>query len=280
MAWVNNPVASGDMFKQGHRVPLAPGEQLANRRGSQVQWMTPPPFDMDSVKLADAERLLMDRYYGLPNKEVPEMLQRLYSQDLVDCWLISFGPVMAQTVELYRQFYSDEAVAGITGVAEFSWDSVGAADVSASFDAANTNPAWVKEKIAMISEFVLPMDNAGIVPRGELVKIVFSSIFPQLKNLVLPESDAAQKEQKEERAALAQILVGMEPDFVPGGNHKLRLEVLSAEVQRSPAMRKKLQEDETIASLLQARADAHRQQLAQAENAVTGRTGYQSPLEE
>ncbi len=93
------------------------------------------------------------------------------------------------------------------------------------FDVATLDPKALEARAKMVREFVAPLDNAGLLQVGPLLKEMMMAINPQWGKMVSDPSEAAQKQEELAIMNAMRALLGLEPNYISGGNPKLRGQV-------------------------------------------------------
>lgn len=275
-----SPPAMVPMNRAGGRFNLGPNAQIPMRRSGTLEFLKPPPMDMDTARITQEEWSLVNQIYGRPFEDVPPSIVQTKQQALVNDWLTDLTAAMQMTFDLCLEHIDDPSWLRITGSAKPPLD-IAHTDFTISFDVRDLNLEWLGEKLEKLTNFGVLNDSEGVVDRAALTSYIFSAIDPVLaKRIVMPKDQAAQKEEEDELTALAVIMSGEEPPQKPGQNHELRAQVLQRATQRSMEIQAKLQSSPQIAKVFTARLEYHLNQVQQQRNAVIGRTMQQPALAE
>lgn len=278
VALATNPPAVVPQFRAGARYRIAPGEQIPERRTGGIRYLETPRMDVDSIKISEAEWAMIDRYFGRFSNTVPQPVTQLHQRAMVSDFLTDITAAVEQTFKLIRQYRTDEWAFRITGMDTLFHASrdllQGDYDFTISFDPMDMDLEWLKAKLGIIGEVVLPLDSDGATDRTKLLQFAFTAIDPGLAAQVLRQSNTLQQDETEdEQNQLNKILNGLEPAFKIGQNHAGRSQFLRKMATVSPPVAKRLQEDETVRALFEARLQMHEQQVAQEQNRIIGRMG-------
>jgi hypothetical protein len=265
----------------GGRYPFRPGSQINARRGLPPEVMHFPAMDKASLEVENSVRKDVDRLFGRWSSDVPEPVVVEKQQSEADDWLGEIGQCAAQTFALAQQYLDPVVVARVGGddasreVRATREEIQGRYDFYWAVDVRDVNTEFLKIRIDFIVQ-LLGLDNAGLVDRAALLNIAFRALDPNLASRVLrPAAEANQRERSDEKAALAQMMVGIEPDLIEGQDHATRLQVLQEAMQSNPIVQQTAQQNPLFASLLENRVKHHQFMLQQQANAQIGRVGVQ-----
>lgn len=140
-----------------------------------------------------------------------------------------------------QQYAPDEIRAGaVNGEARSLYltrrDIQGSFSVGMDFDVGDLDPKSIESRAKMLREFIAPLDNQGLIQIAPLLKVMMRTLFPKSGASLVATGDEARKQQVDlAKRNLVYALNGVEPDYVSGGNPKLREEV-TMEILRQPAM--------------------------------------------
>lgn len=282
-ALATNPPAIVPQFRAGGRYRIGPGEQIPERRTGQVRFLETPRQDQDTVAITKEEWALVARMFGRFSPDVPQPVTQLHQQGMVADFLTDMTEAVRQTYKLLRQYRTDEwafRITGIETVFHASRETLQAdTDFTLSYDPMDMDLEWLKSKLGLIGEIVLPLDSEGATDRTKLLQFAFTAVDPGLASQVLRNTDTLQQDELEdEQRVLTEILSGLEPRFKQGQNHSGRKGYLIQMAQTSPPVMEKLQENETVRALFEARVAMHDQQVTQDQNRIVGRLGAKPVL--
>ena len=263
----------------GGRYPFRPGSQINARRGVTPEVMQFPQMDRASLEVEVSVRKDVDRLFGRWSADVPEPVIIEKQQCEADDWLEEIGQCSSQTFALAQQYLDPVVVARVAGDAaakelQVSREEIqGRYDFTWRVDVRDVNTEFLAKKIDMINNMLL-IDHQGRMDRGELANYMLRSLDPHIAGIVMrPAAEVNARERAEEKAALAQMMVGVEPDLIEGQDHATRLQVLQEALQTNPMVQQTAQQNELFAQLLQNRLKHHQFMLEQQTNAQIGRVG-------
>ena len=262
---------------------VGPLARVRARRPGLVKFMDPPRYPRANEEYARSVRRDADEYFGRENPELSPAVAVRYMQDMVDDWLTDLTVAFQMMLQLCQQYMADEQVARITGMRGVVMprsrrEIQGQFDLTLHCDVESWNPEVRMKKAELISQFVLPADTEGIVPRDELVVWFIEQIDPVLaERWNRPVQMVRLEELNDEATKLAQMRAGHEPPFeLEGVNHALRLRFIEETVKKNPQMI----EDwpEASKAMLDQRVKMLAHQVQQQQNAMIGRTGAKPAL--
>jgi hypothetical protein len=243
-----------------------------------------PEMDRASLEVENSVRRDVDRLFGRWSAEVPEPVSVEKQQSEADDWLGEISQCGVQTFALAQQYLDPVQVARVAGddaareIKVSRQEIQGRYDFYWAVDVRDVNTEFLKIRIDFIVQ-LLGLDNAGLVDRAALLNIAFRALDPNLASRVLrPAAEANQRERSDEKAALAQMMVGIEPDLIEGQDHATRLMVLQEAMQKNPMVQQSAQGNPLFAALLENRVKHHQFMLQQQTNAQTGRVGVESVM--
>lgn len=268
---------------------MQPLAQIPRPRGQDFEWFAPPNTEGKSVEVELAVRHSVDRYFGRSTDPaiVPPDLAALHQQDSVDDWLADMAEAVKLTGQLIQQFMDPiraTRVAGMPVDLRASREEIqGQFDLELTFDARDLSMEFVKTKLDMVANLILPFDAQGITDRAKLTDIAFSMLDPRMAREVMrPAQQVSAQEEEDELRNIAVIMAGEQPAMIEQGqNHELRAQVMVRAMERSPHIQRTLAEDDMIRAVWEERLKHHAfQQQQQVDNKIIGRTGGKDVLGE
>ncbi len=263
----------------GGRYPFRPGSQIPMRRGLSPEAMVFPPMDPAVLEIEARIREDVDRLMGRWSATVPEPVTIEKQQAEMNEWLADCGTLGRQIWALCQQYLDPVQVSAVQGGDAQETLEVSREEIQGQYaflwrcDVRDANLEFVTERLGLINT-LMGIDNAGVIDRPEVLAWAFRSIDPYLASRALrPAAAQNQRERAEEQAALAQMMVGLEPDLIEGQDHATRLMVLQEAMQSNPIVAQAAQENELFRALLENRVKHHSFMVEQQQNAVIGRVG-------
>lgn len=279
------PPAEAPVTMAKFNLRFRPGQVNFTRTQGSLRFMDVPRPPTASIEIEQAIRNDVNEYFGRLADGVAPARSLLFTQDLVDTWLLSMRQCLRHTVALMRQFMPEEEAMRITGPMpeghQWAADRLeiqGQYDFRLSFDARDLDPEHVLMKMKLINEMVVPGDVTGSVDRAGLTRWQMQAIDPNLaEDLLRPMEAVTEAEIEEEKAAMNQMWAGIEPAPVAesGMNYQLRLQVLQNQLQMNPewAERYEREREGVFGRLLDARQQQLTFRLQQEQNKQIGRIG-------
>jgi hypothetical protein len=286
------PPAEVPIQQGGGRFPaLRPGVQIPRRTtgtgAAGINWLKPPGNPAVSERAEQDIRMSVDRYWGRGAAVDPEVkLTRARARtghflgDVREVWKLTFQAIQEYAPEEIRV----ASVGGLPVDLQVSRQDIqGQVSLDLSFDPADFDLDTVMKKLRVLNEGLLPLDRRGSINTYNIVRAAVSAVMPQWVREIVPQSEeqTLQSEIEQEDQVLGQLLLGLEQPYIPGGDHRARLDLLQRRLQAknpdgSPvAAVRILQANPDLAELVTNRMKFHKHQLDQQQNAVTGRVGVE-----
>ncbi|HET9376410.1 MAG TPA: hypothetical protein VFO40_15660 [Chthoniobacterales bacterium] len=264
--------------KQQYR--LGPRAQLGVMRPGELAWLQPPPLDQTSFDVENKVLLASYNYFGKlfdgidPNKVLRKQ------QRLIDGWLSELREVYGQIYELCEQYLSPDDWLAIGGDPA----SIPPSDRQSiqhnislvlEYDAKDLNTEYLTAKLNMIQTMLVATDAAGVIDRAGLTFYAANALDPALgRQICRPQGQVTQQEISEEQDALSNIVTGVDPPvYSSGQNAQLRLQVIQSTLQNNQDYLNFIRQNPLAQERLQRRIQNMQFQIAQQNNAITGRIG-------
>ena len=264
---------------------VGPGVYIEQPRGGEVDWLTPPPGDGQSVEIERTVDMRVNRLYGRISSDVPEALQVLHQGMLAEQTLEMMRRALMMTVQLIQQYTPDLEGRRITGTDDYVTatrrDIQGQFDIEIEWDARDLSLDWVEKKLKFYTDLLIPLDNRGIIDRSEIIRVAAESVDPvAAQRFVRTGMQSDRLETEEENAALSTIFSGgAKPPFVMGVNHELRAQIMQQDLQASPVRQRVMSSSPEIAAVWEDRLQKHLFQVQQqGANKQAGIEGGSDPL--
>src|SRR4030095_9485400 len=225
---------------------FAPGVIMPERHPGNFRWMDVPPLPAGSIEIEKTITQKIDRYFGLFG-DVDPQLKQLRQQEAGDAVLKEFKPIFRQIFKLCQQYLPDPLVDGVAGPLQRRFqvsreEIQGEFEYSATFDARDLDPAFMKEKLGFFSQLA-GLDTMGILDKTALLKAAAESIDYSLADqAITTPQEASNAEIADESAAIDRIIgSGRDQPLPQGANYQLRLSTLQnamQEFQQNPALQR------------------------------------------
>ena len=220
-------------------------------------------------------------YFGLNHTETPPALAQMVQQSSVDNWLTAWSEVYTQMLQLCLQYMDGEELLRISNIdiprniEEISKQY----DFEVRFDIRNLYSDLVMEKLQAISQFVVPLDSAGVVDRSKLVQKAIEAISPDAaKELVINQQSASQKMYRDVQTDIGMMMLGNEANYVENDpTAQTKLQYLQDIISKNPKAQQAAQGDQIFQLLLQNYQKNLQMSIMQQQNKTIGRIGV-SPM--
>lgn len=251
-------------------------------RPGEVRFMEMPPFPAAAEKFIDHVERRSHRRFGIPHAEVPETIQAVVQQNLVDRVLAAVAQIETMALQLVLQYMPMDTMRAILDMEGDTSISKDQTEIRAMFslhydyDARQLDLEWVKEFMTTVGTVILPMDSSSRIDRGELAAWAMSAMDPTAAEKIVREPQAATElEIEDEKRALGLILQGIEPALPKEGGHnaRLRLSTLEQIIATSPDVQASLSASEAKRAMVDARMNVYRQTEVQEQNKIIGKRG-------
>ncbi len=289
----------------GGSLDLRPGAQMPMRATAGMGQLEPLKLGIDTRGSQEIEAATRDQInaYWFRGANVPQDVQITARQMLVDDWLEDLRRAHLMTFQLVQQYSPDEIKAGFVGglavQLTVSRDEIqGQPSIEMDFDVSDLDPGLIDHRVKAVTA-LKTLDTQNLIPLQPLLKALTAYLLPShYRFLVADPQKQAIEEAADERRIIGDILNGLEPAYIPGQNHQVRLEemkrVFGMEVDKEGNVRmlqpvgpdgqmtkpqRTATTDPDVAALVQNRLKFHAFQLQQQENAGTGRIGVE-PIRE
>ena len=278
-------------LSMGSRLPdIRPGRMIPRRTTGGMGGITflQVPGNIDaSLEIERGARDSLNEFWARGANVDPD-IKLARRQAMLDEFLGKVKRVRRLMFQLAQQYAPERirvgAIGGLEQRLEVGRDEIqGQVSMDMQFDAADLDFELVEKKIRVLQELIRPMDTEGNMPVYELLRAATTMLLPGWSRTLLRNPlEAQQDERKDELEAIALILAGLEPPYVPGKNHGLRLQVMQEAMQR-PApdggpsrVQQTLQQSTDVQELWQNRMRFHEFQDDQTRvNPAIGRLGVE-----
>ena len=261
---------------------IGPAMQIPVTGPDDFRFMEPPkgtPTIAEFV-IANVEKSTAT-YFGLNHLETPPPLAQMLQQSSVDNWLTAWSEIYTQMLQLCLQYMDSEELARIAGVdiPKGIDDIVKQYDFEVRFDIRNLYSDLVMEKLQAISQFVIPLDSAGVIDRSKLVQKAIEAISPDAaKELVINQQTASQKMYRDVQTDIGMMMLGNEANYVENDpTAQTKMQYLQEIMQKNPKAQQAAQSDKIFQMLIQNYQKNLQMSVMQQQNKQIGRIGV-SPM--
>ena len=261
---------------------IGPAMQIPVTGPDDFKFMEPPKgtptiaeFVISNVEKSTAT------YFGLNHLETPPPLAQMLQQSSVDNWLTAWSEIYTQMLQLCLQYMDSEELARIAGVdiPKGIEDIAKQYDFEVRFDIRNLYSDLVMEKLQAISQFVIPLDSAGVIDRSKLVQKAVEAISPDAaKELVINQQSASQKMYRDVQTDIGMMMLGNEANYVENDpTAQTKMQYLQDIMQKNPKAQQAAQTDQIFQMLIQNYQKNLQMSVMQQQNKQIGRIGV-SPM--
>lgn len=261
---------------------IGPAMQIPVTGPDDFKFMEPPkgtPTIAEFV-IANVEKSTAT-YFGLNHLETPPPLAQMLQQSSVDNWLTAWSEIYTQMLQLCLQYMDSEELNRIAGVdiPKGIEDIAKQYDFEVRFDIRNLYSDLVMEKLQAISQFVIPLDSAGVIDRSKLVQKAVEAISPDAaKELVINQQSASQKMYRDVQTDIGMMMLGNEANYVENDpTAQTKMQYLQDIMQKNPKAQQAAQTDQIFQMLIENYQKNLQMSVMQQQNKQIGRIGV-SPM--
>ncbi len=257
---------------------IAPGIHLPVTSMDDYKFMPAPSGDANmAFALIDRVELNHAAYFGLPHAQIPPQRTQTTQQFLINNWLDVWSEAFSMTFSLMLQFMDSAEVETITGTTlpQNMSNISNMYDFQVKYDVRELDTNFVIEKLKAISQFVLPLDSAGVIDKNKLVKAAIEAIDPdKAKELIINTATASQMLYKEVQSDVGLMMLGNEANYVendPAAQSKLQY--MQDIISKNPKAQQMMQQDQHFRALMDNSIKNLQMSVSQQQNKQIGRTG-------
>ena len=258
---------------------IKPGCKIPNMTGDTTEFLTLPAMGNESLEVEASVRRDLANLLGLQHSELPPEKLMLQRQWIVTGFLTQMREVLLRILALDQQYMSPLQVSRVVGAGPMPYqvtreEIAGQYDLVLHFDVRTLDAAYVTERWNAINE-AFKTDRSGALNDVALTRWKLASIDPTLADIAMVDMQAkSRQEADEERAALAQLMLGFEPVPPDGANARVRLETLQTELMQNPQARTLYAQAEDFRERVNRRMAKWEFDLTQMDNAQIGASGW------
>lgn len=228
----------------------------------------------------------VDRFFAVPNGDVPEVINSILDQHMVNSFLDNISEVLRMILQLCQQYMPDATVALATGTAASEQprskkDIAGQFNISLSQSVSEFSPEFYIKILSAVSQFIVPMAQ-GDIDTTALINHFMRGLDPNMARAVMRDrTEADARETEDELQALSMAANAIEaPIRESGQNNALRLQVLQNERARNPELAARIAASPTATAIVAKREQAHQFRIQQLQNAQIGKIGVRPAMDE
>ncbi|CAK0767106.1 hypothetical protein CCP3SC1AL1_400001 [Gammaproteobacteria bacterium] len=204
---------------------VAPAMHLPVTSPDDYRFMPAPTGDTGTAfNLIDRVELENAQYFGLFHPSVSPQLTQVTQQNIVNNWLDVWSEAFSMTFSLMLQYLDPAEIEGITGtpIPQNMSNVSNQYDFRVKYDVRELDTNFVIEKLKAIMQFVMPLDQGGIIDKNKLVKAAIEAIDPdKAKDIIINTGTASQLLYKDIQSDSGLMMLGNEANYVE--NDRLRL---------------------------------------------------------
>jgi hypothetical protein len=257
---------------------IAPGVHLPVTSPDDYRFMPTPTGDTGTAfTLIDRVEQNHASYFGLYHPNIMPQKTQTTQQFMVNNWLDTWGEAFSMTFSLMLQYMDAAEIESITGrtIAQNVSGISNMYDFQVKFDVRELDTEFVIEKLKAITQFVLPLDNGGVIDKNKLVKAAVEAIDPdKAKELIINTGTASQLLYKDIQSDIGLMMLGNEANYVendPAAPSKLQY--LQDIMGKNPKAQQMMQQDQHFRALMENFIKNLQMSVSQQQNKQIGRTG-------
>ena len=232
---------------------------------------------IDRVELENAQ------YFGLFHPQASPQLTQVTQQSIINNWLDVWSEIYGMTFSLLLQYLDPAEIEGIIG-SSLPQNMSGISnkyDFRIRYDVRELDTEFVIEKLKAIMQFVLPLDQGGVIDKNKLVKAAIEAIDPdKAKDIIINTGTASQLLYKEIQSDIGLMMLGNEANYVENDpSAGTKLQYLQDVISKNPKAQQSMQSDQHFRALLDNYVKNLQMSVSQQQNKQIGRTGV-TPVSE
>ncbi len=252
-----------------------------------INWLKPPGDTRSSEKIQADLLDLLNNYWARGPKVDPDVKLTRRRRRVKD-FLTELSEAEKLTFALIQQYSPEEiraaSVAGLPVDLDVTRAEIqGGISLDVSFDPADLDMDTVLKKLKILNEGLLPLDRTGSLNTHNILRAAVSALLPGWVREIMPNTPEAvlQSEIADEDRILTALLAGQEQPYIPGKDHRARLNLLRQRLSATnedgtpTKIQRTMQQEPDVAGLIENRAKFHQFQLDQQNNANVGRMGVE-----
>jgi hypothetical protein len=148
-------------------------------------------------------------------------------------------------------------------------------DFRIKYDVRELDTNFVIEKLKAIMQFVMPLDQGGVIDKNKLVKAAIEAIDPdKAKDIIINSGTASQLLYKDIQSDIGLMMLGNEANYVENDpSADTKLQYLQDVMSKNPKAQQSMQQDKHFRALLDNYVKNLQMSVMQQKNKQIGRTG-------
>lgn len=257
---------------------IAPGIHLPVTSPDDYRFMPTPTGETGTAfQLIDRVEMNHASYFGLPHPNIMPQKTQTTQQFVINNWLDVWSESFAMTFSLMLQYMDSGEIEQITGspLPQNMSSVSNMYDFQVKYDVRELDTNFVIEKLKAITQFVLPLDNGGVIDKNKLVKAAIEAIDPdKAKDLIINTATASQMLYKDIQSDIGLMMLGNEAQYVendPAAPSKLQY--MQDIMSKNPKAQQMMQQDPHFRALIENFIKNLQMSVSQQQNKQIGRTG-------
>ncbi|NDB61742.1 hypothetical protein EB001_25370 [bacterium] len=257
---------------------IAPGIHLPVTSPDDYRFMPTPTGETGTAfQLIDRVEMNHASYFGLPHPQIVPQKTQTTQQFVINNWLDVWSESFAMTFSLMLQYMDSGEIEQITGspLPQNMSSISNMYDFQVKYDVRELDTNFVIEKLKAITQFVLPLDNGGVIDKNKLVKAAIEAIDPdKAKDLIINTATASQMLYKDIQSDIGLMMLGNEAQYVENDPAApTKLQYMQDIMSKNPKAQQMMQQDPHFRALMENSIKNLQMSVSQQQNKQIGRTG-------
>jgi len=257
---------------------VAPAMHLPVTSPDDYRFMPAPTGDTATAfNLIDRVDMENAQYFGLFHPNVSPQLTQVTQQNIVNNWLDVWSEAFNMTFSLMLQYLDPSEIESITGtpLPQNMSNISSQYDFRIKYDVRELDTNFVIEKLKAIMQFVMPLDQGGVIDKNKLVKAAIEAIDPdKAKDIIINSGTASQLLYKDIQSDIGLMMLGNEANYVENDpSADTKLQYLQDIMSKNPKAQQSMQQDKHFRALLDNYVKNLQMSVMQQKNKQIGRTG-------
>ena len=259
---------------------VAPGVHLPVTSPDDYKFMPAPTGDaVTAFNLMERIEQNNAAYFGLYHPNILPAKTQTMQQFFVNGWLDVWSEAWSMVFSLMLQYMDPAEIEQICGqgatIKQNMSNVSNMFDFRIKYDVRELDTEFVIEKLKAITQFVLPIDSAGVIDKSKLVKAAIEAIDPdKAKELILEQTSASQMIYKDIQSDIGLMMLGNEANYVENDPAaQTKLQYMQDIVSKNPKAQQQMQQDQHFRALMENYIKNLQMSVTQEQNKQIGRTG-------
>ena len=257
---------------------VAPAMHLPVTSPDDYRFMPAPSGNASiAFNLIDRVELENAQYFGLFHPQVSPQLTQTTQQNIVNNWFDVWSEAFSMAFSLMLQYLDPSEIEAITGTPlPQNMSAVSNQyDFRVKYDVRELDTNFVIEKLKAIMQFVMPLDQGGVIDKNKLVKAAIEAIDPdKAKDIIINTGTASQLLYKDIQSDIGLMMLGNEAQYVENDpSADTKLQYLQDIIGKNPKAQQAMQSDQHFRALLDNYVKNLHMSVSQQQNKQIGRTG-------